>query len=178
MKKRFINIVSVLFAVQLITSCNGNDEGFKTEIPQVEASSELKEFMYAFLPDHVSYFSEEFPLTTPLDDNGRPRPLIINSQTELEKAFRTEGLDISQLPQIDFENYSLVVGMAFYLSEKRVPEKSLGQKLYKMGNEYMMELNFAYQTSYDVFSTTYLTYWGLYPKLDRLPIKDKINFIK
>ena len=76
MKKRFINIVSVLFAVLLITSCSGNDEGFKTEIPQVEASSELKEFMYAFLPDHVSYFSEEFPLTTPLDDNGRPRPLI------------------------------------------------------------------------------------------------------
>lgn len=167
-----------LLAMMSVVACSSDDENHRTEIPQVEASSELKEFMYAILPDYVSYFGEGFPFITSFDDNGRPRPLIVNSQADFERFFRTEDSNSSQFPQIDFEKYSFVVGMVFYLSEKRVPEKSLGQKLYKSGNEYLMELNYAYQTSFDVFSTTYLTYWGLYPKLNNLPIKSNINYIK
>jgi hypothetical protein len=177
MKKVIVDFGLMLLAMLFLPACS-DDEDLRTEIPQVEADNELKEFMYAILPDHVSDFGEEFPFTTSFDDNGRPRPLIINCQTDFERSFRTEESNINQFPQIDFEKYSLVVGMVFYLSEKRVPEKSLGQKLYKSGNEYLMELNYAYQTSFDVFSTTYLTYWGLYPKLDYLPIRSRINYIK
>lgn len=178
MKKYFFSFVLVSLVVSFFPACSSNEEDPRIEIPQVEADNELKEFMYAILPDHVSDYGEEFPFTTSFDDNGRPRPLIINCQTDFERSFRTEESNINQFPQIDFEKYSLVVGMVFYLSEKRVPEKSLGHKLYKSGNEYLMVLNYAYQTSYDVFSTTYLTYWGLYPKLENLPIRNKINFIK
>lgn len=177
MKSKTLLFILPLLAMLLLPACS-DDEDHRTEIPQVEADNELKEFMYAILPDHVSDIGEEFPFTTSFDDNGRPRPLIINCQTDFERSFRTEESNINQFPQIDFEKYSFVVGMVFYLSEKRVPEKSLGQKLYKSGNEYLMELNYAYQTSFDVFSTTYLTYWGLYPKLNNLPIKSNINYIK
>ena len=80
--KTLLFILPLLAMVLLLPACS-DDENHRTEIPQVEADNELKEFMYDILPDHISDFGEEFPFTTSFDDNGRPRPLINNKGTVL-----------------------------------------------------------------------------------------------
>lgn len=186
MKKYFFSFVLVSLVVSFFPACSSEDEEELPGIviPQVKPSEELVEFIKRKLP--YDNGNEVYIGGIPdfLIDSIDHKPihihqLIINSQEEFVRTF-TEGNDsYVHIPQIDFDKYTFVIGQISYPQDK-TPTTLKKQILYKADTKYKMQLQCYYhKTGGDQFLMMYyVAYWGLYPKLENLPLEGEIKFIK
>lgn len=121
---------------------------------------------------------------------------IINSKEDLEAL--NKGVEVnnklweatvnyvqymgkSDIPEVDFTKYSLVLGKLAFFPDlgAKCPSELKKQTLYHTNGGYVMELKY---TSYIVECATYLEeyvyFWGIYPKLEPLPIYPQIKYIE
>lgn len=180
---RQIRYILLLLTVVVAACCNDNnwDEGVLDGeiIESVSVSEDVNKFFDKRFSGvrpgvHKFYYEPELGESGPI-----LRPLIvINSQEELMQIINDEP----DLPEIDFSNCSLVLGICSYSDNggDKVPIDLLSQKLYKTINGYQIVLSCSYIIKgADSFPTIeYLNFWGVYPKLKSLPMKVTIRYDK
>ena len=183
MNKSFYLWMSVLvLTIAGLSSCSSDDDLDKGVVdgeiiePVLVSESVIQYFDKRFTGIktgvHELFFEPE------LGENGPVlRPLIvINSQEELAQIISEEP----NLPEIDFSNCSLVLGICSYSDNEgdKVPIDLLSQKLYKTTNGYQMVLSCSYRIKRadSLPIVEYLNFWGVYPKLESLPMKAEIRY--
>lgn len=90
------------------------------------------------------------------------------------------NINESSIPEIDYSRNSLVLGKHLVSPSKgeKEPLELVKQTFYKTSSSYILEL----QYTYDIVETpTYATkdfpFWGIYPKLENLPIELRIKYV-
>ena len=181
MKKVFIMMTALVLTIAGLSSC-GNDDDLDNGVVDGEIIEAV-----AVNEDVSKFFNKRFTgksglrelfFEPELSKEGPViRPLIvINSQEELAQILSEEP----NLPEIDFSNCSLVLGICSYSDSEgdKVPIDLLSQKLYKTTNGYRMVLSCSYriQGADYLIDVEYLNFWGVYPKLESLPMKAEIRY--
>lgn len=179
MKKVFIMMTALVLTIAGLSSC-GNDDDLDNGVVDGEIIEAV-----AVNEDVSKFFDKRFTgksglrelFLEPSKDGPVIRPLIvINSQEELAQILNEEP----NLPEIDFSHCSLVLGIYSYCYNEgdKVPIDLLSQKLYKTSNGYRMVLSCSYriQGADCLIDVDYLNFWGVYPKLESLPMKAEIRY--
>ena len=180
MKKVFIMMTALVLTIAGLSSC-GNDDDLDNGvvdgeiIEAVAVNEDVSKFFNKRFTGIKSGLRELF--LEPSKDGPVIRPLIvINSQEELAQILNEEP----NLPEIDFSHCSLVLGICSYCYNEgdKVPIDLLSQKLYKTTNGYRMVLSCSYriQGADYLIDVEYLNFWGVYPKLESLPMKAEIRY--
>ena len=183
MKKSFYLCLSALVLTMAGLSSCGNDDDLDNGVVDGEVIESV-----AVNEDVSKFFDKRFTgtkfglrelfLEPELSKDGPViRPLIvINSQEELAQILNEEP----NLPEIDFSHCSLVLGICSYCYNEgeKVPIDLLSQKLYKTSNGYRMVLSCSYRIigADHLIDVEYLSFWGVYPKLESLPMKAEIHY--
>ena len=101
---------------------------------------------------------------------------MVNSEEEFCELYQGDN----EIPYIDFNQYTLVVGKKkYYTSEgEKNPTHFEGQKLYQMEGKYVLDLSCRYNVpGVSFYSDRFICYWGLYPKLLPQDITVNIQYV-
>lgn len=182
-KCRKIKVFLLTFMVMQITSllliaCVSDTEEDKYEevhgviIPEANYSNEMSDFLVTYVKNSIDYWHSDLG----------SKCFIINNMSELSDF--VVSLSEDKIPNIDFSKYSLLIGSASYSHYKRgdkIPTTKLKQMLYKTEKGYTVELHYNYSVINNDDNLTYdekwVTFWGLYPKLDNIKIFTQFKFI-
>lgn len=153
MKALFLKLSSaILFISSASVSCSdyGKEDFIEKTIIPVSNNVEITSFFEKYLPS---------PALSPSDcffvDNANDTCFLINSMKQFQKL-----TSCSELPEIDFESYTLIVG------QRTVPNSFYSILEQKIIETSVLELNLVLdlgENHYPAFSTLY--FWGIYPKL-------------
>lgn len=181
-KSVYLWMSTLVLMIAGLSSC-GNDDDLDNGvvdgevIESVAVNEDVSKFFDKRFTGIKSGVRELF-LEPELSENGPVlRPLIvINSQEELTQILSEEP----NLPEIDFSHCSLVLGICSYSDNEgdKVPIDLLSQKLYRTANGYQMVLSCSYRIkgADHLIDVEYLNFWGVYPKLESLPMKAEIRY--
>ena len=177
--KKSMYTFGILALMMVGTACNNSDNGdpqgneFPDGIQPVVLADELGDELTAFFKEYLPESSSSVP---PIEFNFGENIdqhitvcLLINSMDE----FKAIAPPVAELPSIDFEKYTLIIG-----------QHELGNPGYRLEKQSMdtepdeMKLSLLYQSLGGGNSATMTTfyYWGLYPKLPQKPVI--VNVIK
>jgi hypothetical protein len=177
-KDRNINklILLLLIAVEGLglISCN-KDEEIDTSVgdpiqsvtPTIEISS--------FFDSAWTHLGDGSPKSF-FPNNRQDVCALVNSDEEFRELY--QGTD--EIPYIDFQQYTLVIGKKKYYTKdgEKNPTQFEGQKLYLMDGKYVLDLSCRYNVSGVTFySDRFICFWGLYPKLSPKDIMVKIQYV-
>ena len=132
---------------------------FNAELPELNKSSDYYRVSKSFFYDPDSYGG------TVIEEN---RACIINSRQELADIY----LGDKELPEIDFDKYTLVIGqqimpvLGFYVVKKELTESGEGLVLKMYARNDGEDLATALQNLY---------FWELYPKLAQKTISVSVS---
>lgn len=168
MKKTIFKFGLFLLAVLLPTGCS-SDEGDETKVTIIEkinCGAELSKFLNEQLPLTTVGFPSFF-----YDNRNHTEKdiLFINSKEDFSDIF--PDFDIAML-NIDFSDNTLIIGHKTYKSGigDKHPKTLNKQLLYNYGNGYTIELRCTYDIiKSDLMTIQYINFWGIYPKLQKLP---------
>lgn len=155
---------SLLLSGAGMAACSDSEQAAVAGTPPAAASEEVTAFFKAHLPESSTNHSEvEFNFSE-LDFN-ETECILINSAEE----FAAVAPPTAELPAIDFEKYTLVIGQhqmgcpAYRLEEQAVDAESGPDK---------MTLNLVYSQGNGPIAAVVTTFyvWGLYDKLPSKPI--------
>ena len=176
MRKTILFVIGsvLLLAGMGLSACSSNN----TEMP------DKKDFLIErIIPsDEVSDFFERewsfFESDTPQNffpDVVQDTCCVVNNGQEFLGLYHGS----SEVPYIDFQQYSLVIGKKAFLTkegEKR-PRKNKEQKLYVVAGRYVMDLyceSFIPDVSF--YNNMYVRFWGIYPKFDASNVEVNILY--
>jgi hypothetical protein len=176
MKKVIVNFGLMLLAMLFLPGCSSNEEEEElpgTVIPQVTCSSET----VAFFETEWPVYSMPYPETFFEEDlRGKENISLINSEEEFQSIYK----GMLQLPEIDFSQYTLVIGqkrIETYIGKKSSAEfhklelrdTPEGYHLYLCCNSYIAD-------GAIIYDETFYYYWALYPKLDNKTITVSLKY--
>ena len=147
--------VLMSFSALLLTSCDDDEEII---IFPKEHGVEINAFFDSNTKDFFRSFAE-----------GKDICFIINDRSELEKLYKGNN----QLPQIDFETSTLIIGKTHLSSTGYQVDKQFIKSLDGVNT---LTLQLHAEGLYPAFSDLY--YWGIYPKLTFNKLEVKINYNK
>ena len=165
MMKKIFYAISLLLAFSLvITSCSKEEnraapyeKDSETTVTPVE-SQNVTDFFNTTLPNDGEVSQYFFTSVSPQRDICS----VVNSRAEFEAIYS----GVEELPEIDFEKYSLVIGMVMLSGGYRIEEFNLGKTTDALVvNLDIRRLDGTFLTG---FFPSY--YWGLYEKLPKRDI--------
>ena len=196
------SVLSVVGISPLLMSCSSEEtkepEIQGTVVQQVTTAPETSSMLDKFSKDfyYQSSFTIEGKNTTTTQGY-----CIINSKEEIEafsKGVETNysfwlgnvggivnyvhftNIDELSIPEIDYSRNSLVLGKHHFAPSKgaKEPRELIKQTLYKTGNSYILELQYTYDiVEIPTFAMIDFPFWGIYPKLENLPIELRIKYV-
>ena len=174
MKKNILTLGLFLLAALLPTGCSSDDE----QVPETpEAEANIKKIL-PFSADNldsslVSFFNEALPPISILptesfftaEAHDADVCYLINNKTEFQEAYKGN----KPLPEIDFENYTLIIGMLYqgsnyHLDEQYIEEDDNGKQLVLILGSHSA-----------LAEMIYIHYWGIYPKVNSHSITHQVK---
>ena len=164
---KFVCIISLLFATSCLFSCSSEEDSipeevimpisltdgeivdfFKSELPVMHHSGDYYLTSYSFFYDSIAYGGMAIK---------EDLVYVINSRQELSDIY----LGKKELPSIDFEKYTLIIGQhiapyhGFYITKKEL-----------LTNENGLIMNLYAKNDFEVLPCALqnLYFWDLYPK--------------
>ena len=130
-------------------SVSVNDGG----ISSVEASEEVVAFFSEYLSGEYGYGNDiGFPL------GEKTECLVIDSMDEF-RAVAPAGVE---LPEIDFDNYTLIIGC---MCAGEPSYDFVSQKIHVESDRMILIVEYRYNDGIALAVEVFYTFWGLYPKL-------------
>lgn len=164
MKSRLFSMLIIAFGCLL--SCNKSDD-YDGGIMPVTASDEVASFFNEHLPEESEHYIgyTDFALG---DETGH---FVINSEDEFRELLCSD----IELPAIDFEKYTLLIGRVV---NGRPSLRYKNQKVYIEDNIVTFRVTFEEITT-GIFPAciAYYNFWGLYDKLPEGNIEFDVNKI-
>lgn len=172
--RKYLGLIIMLMLVVSMSSCSSDDD--RVIIQPINVAEEpIADFLKTELPNNYHswsffvYIDPKYSRPFAIDENIF---CVINSQEELMNIY----LGDKELPEIDFDNYTLIIGQqimpypGFYITKKELVEGEDGLvfNLYVRNDGYDDENRNA--------KLQFLYYWEFYPKLPQDNIS--INVIK
>ena len=175
---KFVRIISLLFATSCIFSCSSEEDSipegvimpisltdgeivdfFKSELPVMHHSDDYYLTSYSFFYDSIAYGGMAIK---------EDLVYVINSRQELSDIY----LGKKELPSIDFEKYTLIIGqqimpcLGFYVAKKELLIGDNG-----------LVLNLYARNDWEILPTALqnLYFWDLYPKQSEKTITVNLN---
>ena len=149
--------------------CSSDDDEERingTIIEEIDCGEEINSFFRYELPNSSVYYYSRYFFSSPEEfDNNIC--YVINSNEEFKNVYRGKSAD-TELPEIDFTKYTLIIGQEHpQLGLK--PKEMVGKNLYKTQDGYVLELRYNQLImkpgSVDTFPIYIVYYWGIYPKI-------------
>lgn len=169
MKTNHLILTATIFFMTMALAACSDSEQKTMGTPPVTAPKEVKSFFETYLPP-MSYGYDETPFNFGINDLNNTKCFLINSMEEF-KAIAPSSLE---LPTIDFDKYTLIIGGHLLGSPKYTLMK---QTVHKETAE--ISLNLIYQQMNGASPTIITTFyfWGLYTKLTNKTIKVDVTTI-
>lgn len=196
------SVLSLVGMSLLMVSCSNEEY----EAPEIQGTVIQQAVTNSETASVLNKFSKDFQYQSSFNIDGKNMITnqgycIVNSKDEIE-AF-SQGVETNyrfwlgnaggtvnyvlftsinefSIPKIDYSRNSLVLGKHHVIPSKgeKEPLELVKQTFYKTGSSYILELQYTY---YIVETPTYDTkdfpFWGIYPKLENLPIELRIKYV-
>lgn len=184
--KKIVLFLGMLLSLGLFSACSSDDESENVtndfsgeEIKDSDVKSISPEEAGDRYAEISAFFNSEMPFSTysksffvgyPKNENvGEEVCKIVNSRKELEDIYSGE----KELPEIDFQQYTLVIGM---ITMPALGYKCVRQELVYVTTDSSPVLNLYVEDLYEYnpCMVSPLYFWGLYPKMYLSNIKTNI----
>lgn len=169
--------LAILFSIATTCCSDDNDDPKSPDTP-IEKTKNIDGMVITIPGDKSNYdalydfFNKELPLmsvsrqsNTFLFDNLSDICYYINSYDDLRSVYTGK----EQLPVIDFESYTLIVGQK---CSNNMYDSLDKQSFYEKDGNYILDLFFTSEIIHPMI--VYYNYWGLYPKLGKKEINVNI----
>ena len=173
MKRRNVLLFTLpLLAMLFLPACSSSSEDEEEElpgtiIPQVACASETAAFFQTEWPVYCIPYPETF---FERDLRGQDNISLINNEEEFQSIYK----GTLQLPEIDFSQYTLVIGQKRkeVANGKKSSLELLKLELRDTSEGYHLYLICSSEVPANAFLNveTFYYYWALYPKLDNKAI--------
>lgn len=185
MKKKLLFMMSamlLMMASTVMTACSSDDDGPNTpEAPTEEGTRNNDGKVIPVLGDKSNFealydfFDKELPLLSISEQNN---PFLLDGHSEIcyfvnsYDEFRSIYTGKEQLPVIDFDSYTLIVGQT---CSNNIYGEIDKQEFYEKDGKYNLDLFFYCDFVQPMI--VYYNYWGLYPKLSKEELNVNLNVV-
>lgn len=178
-KESIFNMLALLLLIAVeglsFISCNKDDDinpSVDTSVQIVTPSREICDFF----DREWTYLGDGCPQSF-FQDFNQDICLMVNNEEDLRDLYQGNG----QIPYIDFQQYTLVIGKKKYYTKEgeKNPTQYEGQKLYIMDGKLVLDLSCKYNVAgVSFYSDRFICFWGVYPKLSSNVITVNIQYVE
>ena len=165
--KKVLFVWGMLLSLGVFCACSSDDElgsnGNATDILSPVNSIDGYSEISKFFDSEWSYLGVDRPSTF-FPDDLQDVCCMVNSEQEFRELYHG-NVDI---PHIDFQKYTLVIGKKAYTTKygELSPTKYEGQKLYGQSDTYVIDLYCrSHVSDISFYTQSFICFWGIYPKL-------------